>query len=83
MKQLGNGDNADSERVGGAEAEEAPPRRSSRERATQKTTRQWNPITKEYEQVKPTLTAASTGSAGSNVVNIVEAKLAPGETRID
>lgn len=61
MKQLGNGDNADSERVGGAEAAEAPPRRSSRERATQKTTRQWNPITKEYEQVKATLTAASTG----------------------
>jgi hypothetical protein len=62
MKQLGNGDNADSERVGGAEAEEAPPRRSSRERTTQKTTRQWNPITKEYDQVKATLTAAPTGS---------------------
>jgi hypothetical protein len=63
MKQIGNGDNADSERVGGAEAEEAPPRRSSRERTVQKTTRQWNnPITKEYEQVKATLTAAPTVS---------------------
>ena len=37
---------------------------------------------KEAEKEKST-TAASTGSAGSNVVNIVEAKLAPGETRID
>ena len=37
---------------------------------------------KEDEKEKST-TAASIGSAGSNVVNIVEAKLAPGETRID